>query len=322
MFIVASFSVVGGLGTSMDTLMGNFSQELHLITLPGESGLEYFLPSQLSTVEGKSAFGVFAEVVAAPADVEIAVFSLADPHHVLPETLSTSGNNALAGVDSSLFGNITLAGQSVAIVGKYSSSIFPSDWLLVSLELAQTIASEAGKFNFVISSSLEQAEISALGSQGFVVQGMIGIVPFLDSSVREIESDAYLAIVPSTVAIAILAYSFIGAETADRRHDIGIIKTIGAGRRRVLYYLTANALIISAWGGLLGLALGTVLSYGVATAASSMFTSVFVVETSELLLLLSFTATLFAGLVGALLPALKMTLSSPVEDLKEVAPFS
>jgi ABC-type antimicrobial peptide transport system permease subunit len=64
------------------------------------------------------------------------------------------------------------------------------------------------------------------------------------------------------------------------------------------------------------------LSYGVSTLASSMFTSVFVIKVSESLLLLSFIVTVGAGVAGALFPALKMTLSSPVEDLKEVAPFS
>jgi hypothetical protein len=53
-----------------------------------------------------------------------------------------------------------------------------------------------------------------------------------------------------------------------------------------------------------------------------MFTSVFVIKASESLLILSFIVTVGAGVAGALVPSLRMTLSSPVEDLKEVAPFS
>lgn len=90
----------------------------------------------------------------------------------------------------------------------------------------------------------------------------------------------------------------------------------------MLGYLLFNALAISAYGGLIGVALGVVVSYALSTAASAMFTSVFIIESSEVLLVLSFLATLGAGVLGALIPALRMTYTSPVQDLKEVAPFS
>jgi putative ABC transport system permease protein len=169
---------------------------------------------------------------------------------------------------------------------------------------------------------MNATEIAALEEQGFVVQPLIGIIDFLNSGVHEIKNDAVWVLIPSAFVIAVLAYSFIGSETADRRHDIGIVKTLGAGRKRVLGYLLLNALVISAWGGLLGVALGVVLSYALSTAASAMFTSVFMIETSEMLLVVSFFATVGAGVLGALIPAVKMTLTSPVQDLKEVAPFS
>jgi hypothetical protein len=46
------------------------------------------------------------------------------------------------------------------------------------------------------------------------------------------------------------------------------------------------------------------------------------IETSEILLIVSFLVTVGAGVLGALIPAVKMTMTSPVQDLKEVAPFS
>jgi len=38
------------------------------------------------------------------------------------------------------------------------------------------------------------------------------------------------------------------------------------------------------------------------------------------LILAAYASTVLAGVAGALLPAAKMTLSSPVADLKEVTP--
>jgi hypothetical protein len=53
-----------------------------------------------------------------------------------------------------------------------------------------------------------------------------------------------------------------------------------------------------------------------------MFTSVFFIKASESLLFLSFLVTVGAGVAGALIPTVKMTFSSPVEDLREVTPLS
>ena len=317
MFIVASFSVAGGIRNSTEKLERNFSADYYLVTLPGEHGMGFFDQSELSGSYAKSAFGMFALVTAQPSGQNITVFSIEDPNHVLTSSLSTTGNDVLAGTNLALVGNLSLRSETVTVSGKFSSSMFSDDWLFGSPELLHSLTGQPG-FNFAVSRSLTADEIASLESNGFSVEPMIGIIQFLRSGVGEIERDMSWVLLPSSFVTAVLAYSFLGSETADRRHEIGIIKTIGAGRRRVLSYLLANAAIVSAWGGAMGLALGIVLSYGISTIASTMFASVFMIKASETLLLLSFAAAVFAGLAGALIPAVKMTWSSPVEDLKEV----
>lgn len=325
MFIVASFSVVGGLRTSMDTLKDNFTSEYYLATKSSSGGLEFFDQQSVSEISQQSAFGVFSSARTLPDGDSASVFALDDPLAILPESHVAYGNELLRGQDSPFWGHIVLEAQGVVnanVSGFFSSSIFPSNWMLGSLGLLGILTEQPGEFNFIILKAPGSSASAYLQSRGFSLQPMIGIIEFLDSGVQEIERDANWALIPSVFVIVVLAYSFLGTETADRRHDIGIIKTVGAGRWRILSYLLASALIISAWGGLLGLALGIVLSYGVSTVASSMFTSVFVIKASGSLLLLSFIVTVGAGVAGALVPSLKMTLSSPVKDLKEVAPFS
>ncbi len=325
MFIVASFSVVGGLRTSMDTLKDNFTSDYYLATKASSDGLEFFDMQSVSEISQQSAFGVFTSARTVPDGDSASIFALDDPLSVLPESHFAYGNELLRGQNALFWGQIVLEAHGVVnanVSGLFSSSIFPSNWMLGSLELLGNLTGHPGEFNFVILKDPGSSTSSYLQSRGFSFQPLIGIIEFLDSGVQEIEHDANWALIPSVFVIAILAYSFLGMETVDRRHDIGIIKTVGAGRWRILSYLLASALIISAWGGLLGLALGIVVSYGVSTLASSMFTSVFVIKASESLLLLSFIVTMGAGVAGALVPAVKMTLSSPVEDLKEVAPFS
>lgn len=320
MFLVASFSVSSGLKVSMDKLEDNFSSEYFLITMPLADGPSFFMPAELSAILNKSATGMFSQEELNPSGVVTVVFSVSDPSHVLRESITTSADEVLAGTGLQVIGSITIGSTSVGatVAGHFSSTIFPSDWLLASEALMRTLTEQVDSVNFAIAKTLSSTEIDGLVENGFSVQNMIGIIDFLKDGVGQIEQDVWWILIPSSFVIAVLAYSFLGSETVDRRHEIGILKTIGAGRFKILSYLLADSLIISLWGGLLGLALGIVLTYGVSTALSSMFTSAFVLEINEWLLVASFLATVGAGVLGALPPAFKMTATSPVQDLKEV----
>ena len=326
MFIVASFSVAGGLRTSMDKLADNFSTESYLVTMPGESGPAFFSDEDIEPIRGTYAAGIFTEAYATPANITVTVFSLDNRWNVVGEILYVTDDNLYVGSGLSLSGEIVLEGahqRNATVLGRYSSTVFPNDWAVGSLELVSGLTGqELNTYNFAVVKNINASTAAVLEDDGFEVQPMVGIMDFLDSGVSEIESDANWVLIPSAFVIAVLAYSFLGSETVDRRHDIGIIKTLGAGRKRVLGYLLLNALAISAYGGLLGVALGVIVSYALSTSASVMFTSVFIIESSEILLLTAFMVTLAAGVIGALIPAARMTYTSPVQDLKEVAPFS
>jgi len=323
MFIVASFSIVNGLETSMDRLSATFESDYFLITKPGDAGMSYFEEDELSEVREQLALGVVTSVLILPYDELVTVFSVVDTYGILPAPIDHSTDVVLKSQLGYSLGDITLVGEStlnLTLNGTYSSTVFPSDWLLTSQNVTWALTTQAGTYNYAISESLDDAELASLEEMGFSAQSMVGIVEFLESGVDEIRSDMSWVLLPSAFVIAVLAYSFIGAEVSDRRHEIGILKTLGAGRFRVMSYLLGDALVISAWGGVLGIALGIVLSYAISTSASAVFTSVFVMRVDETLVVLAFIATVFAGVLGALLPAMKMTLSSPVEDLKEVGP--
>ena len=325
MFIVASFSVAAGLQSSMDTLMDNFSSEHYLITRQSTDGPALFATEDVLSVVDEAAFGLFARAVTTPGGVIVTAFSVVDDAGVLDETLSTSGYDVLVGPDLRLTGTLTLEAEhevSATVAGGFSSSMFPSDWLLCSEELVRTLLGAGGsEVNYAIVSSPSQEQTASLEDDGFVVQPTIAILEFLDSGVQELRRDALLVLLPSSFVVGVLVYSFLGSEVSDRRREIGILKTIGAGRSRLFSYLITNALLITAWGAALGLALGIILSYGIATTASHIFPSVFVIEIEETLLVTAFAVTLVAGLVGTMIPAIRSTFTSPVEDLKEVRRF-
>lgn len=325
MFIVASFSIANGLGTSMDKLSASFESDYYLISKPSSIGADYFEPGEVAGLEEKLAMGVVTSARIFPFDEMVMVFSIADPYQVLPVPIGQSVDTVLESKLGYPLGPIELVGVTslnLTLGGLYSSSLFPSDWLLAPQNVTWVLTDQNGRYNFAIGGFLGSSEVNLLEERGFTVQAMVGIIDFLESGVDEIRSDMSWVLLPSAFVIAVLAYSFVGAEVSDRRHEIGILKTIGAGRLRILSYLLSDAFLISAWGGLLGIAFGILLSYAVSTAASSVFTSVFIMRADEALIIVAFLATLAAGILGALLPAFRMTMSSPVSDLKEVGPSS
>ena len=323
MFIVASFSVAAGLRSSMDTLSDNFTSEFSLVMHPTDDGWDSFAEEDISVVTDQSALGLLTTATVQPGDTEVTIFSILDAEGILRESLTASGSYVKVGGELSINGNITVTAlrTSDAIVsGEFSSALFSPRWMLASDEFVRDVMDEVdGSYSFVIVKDISEAQSAELRSDGFSVQPFIAIIDFLDDSVTELENDAYWVLAPSAFVIAVLAHSFMGSEISDRRHDIGIIKTLGAGRRRILFYLIGESTIICAWGGALGLALGIVLSYAVSTVGSHVFASVFVIDVQESLLLLSYIVTVVAGVCGSLIPAMRMLMSSPAKDIREVA---
>lgn len=320
MFIVASFSIAGGLENSMDKLVSSFDSEYYLVTRSNATGMTFFDATDVQQIDERVALGIATRAFVLPYEESVTVFSISDPFGILPTQLGPKNDTVLKSTLGYSLGAITLVGAEsldLTLSGGYSSSIFPSDWLLTSQNITWALTEQAGEYNFAVGKSLSGDEVRHLLESGFSVQTMIGIIAFLDSGVNEISSDMLWVLLPSAFVIAVLAYSFIGSEVVDRRHEIGILKTIGAGRYRILSYLLGNAVLICLWGSLLGIALGIVLSYAISTAASTMFTSVFILQVDELLIGVSFLVTVGAGIIGALFPAVGMTISSPVDDLKE-----
>ncbi len=304
----------------MDRLEANFSSEYYLVTLPYSTGVSFFDPASISSEDTSFAYGAFVRVTTNVSPYSMTVFCVADPDHVIP-SLSNPANDEVYVHDGYDWRALTFSSEvsksEGRVVGLLVGDMFADDWVLGSRELVDNLTGEAGKANFAVASTLSEGQREHLAAKGFTVQSMTGIIDFLGESVGQIQDDMVFVLLPSAFVIAVLSYAFIGSETSDRRHDIGILKTVGAGRASILRMLLSNALFISVWGGVLGLAFGIVMSYAISTVASSMVTSVFVLSIDPLVLLLAFASTIAAGVTGALIPSLRMTTSSPVSDLRE-----
>jgi len=115
MFIVASFSVAGGLRTSMDTLKDNFTEGTFLATKPGASGPEFFSEMSVYDVVRNSALGILADVVVAPYGTQAMAFAVSGNPNALPEQFYVTGTDALRGARFTFVGNITPLKASVPV---------------------------------------------------------------------------------------------------------------------------------------------------------------------------------------------------------------
>ncbi len=94
----------------------------------------------------------------------------------------------------------------------------------------------------------------------------------------------------------------------ERTREIGVRKAIGATRGTILLQFTVEAVVLCAVGGLLGVALGAVLAFGLHYVLSS--------EISLLWITAAFVSACVIGLVFGIYPAWKASTLNPIDALR------
>lgn len=97
---------------------------------------------------------------------------------------------------------------------------------------------------------------------------------------------------------------------AERTHEIGIRKAVGASSRNILMQFLFEALILSILGGIFGLVLGYLFAFLI-----SIITP-FAPFISWEILAITFLTTLVVGILFGIYPALKAASKNPIESLK------
>ena len=97
---------------------------------------------------------------------------------------------------------------------------------------------------------------------------------------------------------------------AERTHEIGIRKAVGASSRNILMQFLFEALILSILGGIFGLILGYILAFVLST-----FTP-FAPFISWEILAITLLTTLVIGIIFGIYPALKAATKNPIDSLK------
>ena len=97
---------------------------------------------------------------------------------------------------------------------------------------------------------------------------------------------------------------------AERTHEIGVRKAVGASSRNILMQFLFEALILSILGGIFGLILGYILAF-----LLSVITP-FAPFISLEIIAISFLTTLVIGIIFGIYPAIKAASRNPIDSLK------
>lgn len=97
---------------------------------------------------------------------------------------------------------------------------------------------------------------------------------------------------------------------AERNHEIGIRKAVGASSRNILIQFLFEALILCLLGGVFGIILGYILAFLI-----SIITP-FAPHLSIGIIILTFLTTFIVGILFGIYPALKAASKNPIDSLK------
>lgn len=97
---------------------------------------------------------------------------------------------------------------------------------------------------------------------------------------------------------------------AERNHEIGIRKAVGASSRNILMQFLFEALILSILGGIFGLVLGYLLAFLLSVVTP------FAPFISWEILALTLLTTLVVGIIFGIYPAIKAASKNPIDSLK------
>ena len=162
-----------------------------------------------------------------------------------------------------------------------------------------------------ISHSIEESLISQkLGDQNFTVAYGDAITHPASSLFTVVSGMLATVAAISLVVGGIGVMNIMLVSVAERTHEIGIRKAVGASSRNILIQFLFESLILSILGGVFGLMLGYVLAF-----LLSVITP-FAPYISWEIIAITFLTTLIVGIVFGIYPAMKAALRNPIESLR------
>lgn len=123
-----------------------------------------------------------------------------------------------------------------------------------------------------------------------------------------------------------LVYNVLAFSVAERRHEIGILLSLGASRRQVELLFAGEAALLGLVGSLLGIPLGLGLAHLALQPVQDVLRDIFMpldaqqVDVSLTVVVLAISAGICTAVAAALVPALTASSEKPAEAVRRIPP--
>ena len=203
------------------------------------------------------------------------------------------------------FDNVDLDNALIMDIETMNEVIGPSQIQQINIKAATTDALESTSTQ--IDTNLKD---NKAGDQNFTVSYGDEITHPADSFFSIISGILTLVAAISLIVGGIGIMNIMLVSVAERTHEIGIRKAVGASTRNILMQFLFEALILSFSGGVIGLLLGYFIALMLSTVTP------FQPYLSWEILVLTLLLTIIVGIVFGIYPALKAATKDPIESLK------
>jgi len=228
----------------------------------------------------------------------------------------------------------TLGEVSLTVVGIRPARTIPgNEEVIVMLAQAQQMMSQPGQLNTIEANFVptnNAADRAAIEARLHAALGDHFHLSALPSGTELLSSlQIGQAALSAFGVLALLMGAFIIFNTfrtvvAERRHDIGMLRAVGASRRTIIGLFLAEGLLQGVIGTLIGMALGYLLAIGILAAFSGimqtfMHVTVGAPAVTPGLVAISLALGIGTTLVAGLLPAFSASRVTPLEALSATA---
>ena len=211
--------------------------------------------------------------------------------------------------------------QTLAVAGVYNDAALAGNWL-VSLDTLESITTQAPRDFFVVARVADGVDATEADR---AVRAAMAQFPQADVQTnaefrqqQEGQIEGLLAIISGllgfAIAIAVLGISItLALSVFERTREIGLLRAVGMNRRQTRRTVRWEAVIVSLFGAVVGLALGSLL--GVALSLSVPDTIIDQLSWSPTTTIAILVGAVVAGLVAALYPSYKASRMDVLEAI-------
>jgi putative ABC transport system permease protein len=198
---------------------------------------------------------------------------------------------------------ITLGkGKEIFEIGDTIDQIYASvkeeyDPLIVQEEIEKRLEKEHGKDKFYIITAKQVLSI---------IQSVLGLLKIILVSI------GLISVVVGSIGIMNSIYTSV----IERTKEIGILKSLGAKREDIYFIFTIEAVILSLFGGIIGLGLGIFIAKAVQFYASSQGFLTLKIVIGWPIIVGALVLSIVIGIVSGLLPSKQASKMNVVEALR------